>query len=216
MNTPHTTPTVHPAHLAVVEVDQSEAVQCQAEGCGHRVYRRIDVVSAEGRLRVLGSTCCERLFGFLAGNGATPRYGSGDGRRLTDDERRLLEENTQRLIEMLEAEHLAAERRAAEERAAREQAEAQAREALQERLAQTSAARRPPAPARPARPVEVFDEAEFRAAKIEAREMLRAQLGSSVDAVGWGGLIRMARQTSSFMGRSERRPAQRALSFSCC
>lgn len=38
--------------LAIVEVDKADRVVCQADGCGHSVYRRIHVVRHDGRLGV--------------------------------------------------------------------------------------------------------------------------------------------------------------------
>lgn len=90
--------------LAIVEVPKEQRVQCQAPGCGHGVYKRVHVVQDGAQITVLGSDCFSRLYqGLLS---TRPRYGSKDGRRLTDAERQLLIENTQRFIESLEAEHL--------------------------------------------------------------------------------------------------------------
>ena len=58
-------------------------------------------------LHVYGSGFFDKLFGSIASMG-TPRNGTGDGRRLTKDERRMLVDNTARLIERFEAEQLGA------------------------------------------------------------------------------------------------------------
>jgi hypothetical protein len=90
--------------LAIVEVDKTDCVTCQAEGCGHGVYKRIHVVRHHGKVSVYSSDCFDRLFGSLLPD-AKPRYGGGDGRQLTADERLLLVENTERLLAQFEAEH---------------------------------------------------------------------------------------------------------------
>jgi hypothetical protein len=109
--------------LTIVEVDKSDRVQCQAEGCGHSVYKRIHVVLVGLEFKVLGSECYQRLYGHADPAAATPQYGTGAGRLLTAEERRSLVENTARFIEALEAERLELERHAALEAARREQVE---------------------------------------------------------------------------------------------
>lgn len=84
--------------LAVVEVERADAVQCQHQGCNHRVYKRIHVVEDTGRLLVLGSTCFEKRFGSGEALGR-PSYGGDNGRRLSPEERQLLVDNTARFIE---------------------------------------------------------------------------------------------------------------------
>lgn len=76
--------------LAVVEVDKANRVICQAEGCGHGVYRRIHVVRHDdGTVGVYGSGCFGRLFGHLEDK--PPRYGTersrADRRRAADARR---------------------------------------------------------------------------------------------------------------------------------
>lgn len=53
----------------------------------------------------LASLRRSRMFGHLVEN--VPRYGSGEGRELTADERQMLAENTERLIAQFESEHQA-------------------------------------------------------------------------------------------------------------
>lgn len=98
--------------LAIVEVDKADRIQCQAEGCGHSVYKRIHVVLAGLEFKVLGSQCYERLYGHASSAGL-PQYGSGTSRVLTADERQVLVENTAAFIERLEAERMELERLAA-------------------------------------------------------------------------------------------------------
>ncbi len=107
--------------LTIVEVDKHDRVQCQAEGCGHSVYKRIHVVLAGLEFKVLGSQCYQRLYGHANPAAATPQYGSGTGRLLTAGERLVLGENTAKFIEALEAERVDLERLAALEAARRQQ-----------------------------------------------------------------------------------------------
>jgi len=102
------TPMPPPVLLAVVEVPHDERVRCAAEGCGHSVYRRVHLVRADGTTKVYGSDCFARLFGSTPTGQSLPSYGSGAGRPLTPDERELLQQNTERLIEQFEQEHQAA------------------------------------------------------------------------------------------------------------
>ncbi len=87
------------------------------------VYKRIHVVREDdGRIVVMGSTCfgeqySERKLG-------DPIYATGDSRPLTDEERRLLDENTEGLIALYEDEAEAARAKLLAERAAAEAAEA--------------------------------------------------------------------------------------------
>jgi hypothetical protein len=171
--------------LAIVEVDPADRVVCQAEGCGHSVYKRVHVVSSGGELHVYGSDCYAKLFG---GNPAMarPHYGSSDARVLTDAERALLAENTARLIEQFEAERQAElereamraaqrqrEEREAGERAAEQQAASECR-VEQSRLAAAEAA------------------AHSKAIEAEAKAYVREKYGVDPDAPGWRGLV-MAR-----------------------
>lgn len=144
-------------------------------GCGHGVYRRIHVVRHEdGQLGVYGSDCYERLFGHMARQ--APRYGSGEGRELTAEERLMLAENTERLISNFEAEHqafleqvrLRQEQQAKVERAAAERAE---------RLRAEAEKRRPPSPA------------EIASVEREAKAIVRQKFDVDPDAPGWRGLV---------------------------
>jgi hypothetical protein len=103
--------------LAVVEVDKADRIQCQAEGCGHSVYKRIHVVLAGLEFKVLGSQCYERLYGQATPAGQAPQYGTGTGRLLTPEERLVLMENTAAFIDALEAKRVELERCAALEAA---------------------------------------------------------------------------------------------------
>lgn len=108
--------------LSIVEVSHANRIRCQADGCGHSVFKRIHVVLDNGKFHVLGSQCFAKLYGGL-GAAAAPYYGGGDARPLTDDERAMLMENTARFIEQLESERIEKERVAAAFEAERQQAE---------------------------------------------------------------------------------------------
>ncbi len=91
--------------VAIVEVDKADRIICQAQGCGHGVYRRIHVVLVDKQFTLLGCDCFQRLYG-VGKKAYTPYYHWSDGRRLTDEERLQLVENTTEFIEQLEAERL--------------------------------------------------------------------------------------------------------------
>lgn len=95
-------PTDGPALLAVVEVPERLRVVCCNSGCGRSVYRAVHVVRENGQLLVLGSTCFERRYGH--GALGAPRYGGGQGRTLSAEEREMLANNTAALIARFEAE----------------------------------------------------------------------------------------------------------------
>lgn len=145
--------------LAIVEVDKADRIQCQAEGCGHSVYKRIHVVLAGLEFKVLGSQCYERLYGQASA--AAPQYGSGTGRLLTAEERLVLVENTAAFIEALEAERVEFERRAAAHAARQRKIE----------LAQAASRPAPPPVPKPERPQHIARDA--RSPLYEGGEMLR-------------------------------------------
>ena len=96
-----------PNLIAVIEVESTQAIRCQAPGCQHKVYRAIHILDMQGELKLYGSQCCKKLFGWVNGE-RTPTYSFGGG-RLTDEERALLEANTTGLLKMLEAKRRAAQ-----------------------------------------------------------------------------------------------------------
>ena len=175
-----------PELLEIVEVDPADRVVCQAEGCGHGVYRRIHVVRCEdSKVRVYGSDCFGRLFHGLIAD-ARPRYGTGDGRHLTDEERALLVSNTERLVAQFEVEHqvvveqqrLRDEHRQRVEQAAAEKAAAARRE---------SERRRPPTAA------------EIASVEREAKAYVREKYGVDPDLPGWRGLV--LQRASELLGK---------------
>jgi hypothetical protein len=91
-----------PVLLAIIEVDREERIRCQAPGCNHPVYKRIHVVHAGGAFTAVGSECYRRLCGTGRPQESRPRLGFVDWKKLNDEERRLLSENTRRFVEMLQ------------------------------------------------------------------------------------------------------------------
>lgn len=169
--------------LAIVEVSKEDRVQCQAPSCGHGVYKRIHVVQDQGRLTVLGSDCFARLYGGSIST--APRYGSGDGRRLTADERRLLQENTQRFIDALEAERLQVLQEYERLRAAR-QTDAQ-RGATEPRTSPAKPPHRLPFPTW-LKQLSPAQHSAFVLVRNQVRDEMRRN-GMNPDLAGWVGLV---------------------------
>jgi hypothetical protein len=88
---------MRPSLRAIVAVDERNKVQCQQPGCGHSLYAAIHVVEEGGTLLVLGSRCFEKRYGDPNALGAA-NYGGGTGRKLTDEEREMLQRNTRALL----------------------------------------------------------------------------------------------------------------------
>jgi len=89
--------------LTIVEVLPEDKVLCTQPGCGHSVWKAIHVVREGAELLVLGSTCFEKRYGSGGAIG-TPSYGGGSSRKLTQEERRLLVENTAAFMARIEDE----------------------------------------------------------------------------------------------------------------
>jgi len=156
--------------LAVVEVPRDARVRCLATGCNHPVYRRIHVVREDSAIRVYGSECFKRLFAGQPISSATPRYTSSEGRELTDEERRLLMVNTERLIQQLES---------------RYQAE------LARKAVSLAALPVPAASAQsvPPKPVARVSPAARQAAELQAKQIVGSTHGVNPDLPGWRGLV---------------------------
>lgn len=92
-----------PRLMAIVEVDKEERVYCAQPGCHHTVHKAIHVVKEGDKLLLLGSTCFQKRFGSLTALGKAQHWG-GNGKALTSEERALLAENTQALLDRFEAE----------------------------------------------------------------------------------------------------------------
>lgn len=88
--------------LTIVEVTKSKKVVCQHDTCGRSVYKRIHVIRVDRKIKVFGSECYKKLYGKIhASKKITPIYGSDTGILLSEDERKLLLENTEELLSQL-------------------------------------------------------------------------------------------------------------------
>ncbi len=90
--------------VAIVEVEKSDRIVCQAPGCGHGVYRRIHILLIDGVFTLLGSACFKKHQSSWNMESEYPLYHWGEGRRLTAEERARLIQNTTDFIEQLETE----------------------------------------------------------------------------------------------------------------
>ena len=157
--------------LAVVEVPRDDRVRCQAAGCNHSVFRRIHVVRENSIVRVYGSECFKNLFVGLPVAASMPRYTSSEGRRLSGDERQLLIENTERLVQQFESEY---------------QAEHARKAALAVvRSTPTQTAPSPPPP----QSATVVGAAARQAAEAHAKQIVRSKYGVDPELPGWRGLV---------------------------
>lgn len=155
--------------LAVVEVPSEDRVRCQSTGCNHPVFRRIHVVRENSVVRVYGSECFKKLFIGLPVASSIPQYTSSDGRHLTEEERQLLIENTERLIQQFESEYQA------------ELAHKAALEAARPAPTQTN-----PLPLQPttaARP------AVLHISEAQAKQIVRTKYNVDPELPGWRGLV---------------------------
>jgi len=156
--------------LAVVEVPRDDRVRCQSVGCNHSVFRRIHVVRENSTVRVYGSECFKKLFVGLPVASSTPQYTSSEGRRLTDEERQLLVENTERLIQQFESQYQA------------------------DLARKTVFVAVPPAPAKPtptlpAKAATFVSPTARQAAESQAKQIVRSTYGVNPDLPGWRGLV---------------------------
>ena len=172
-----------PQLLAVVEVLRDERVRCQAAGCNHPVFRRIHVVREGASISVYGSECFKKLFAELPVGSSSPRYGSVEGRHLTDDEGQLLIENTERLIQQFEAEYQAEVAHQAE------LADAQAAQSRQPSPVPLSSHRQPQLRAPPSAPLPQPSDAERRVAEAQAKQIVRAKYNVDPELPGWRGFV---------------------------
>ena len=179
--------------LTVVEIPQEKRVLCQAAGCGRGVYKRIHVVEDDGQLTVLGSDCFQRLYGHLDGDAVKPRYGSSDGRRLTEAERQMLLGNTQRFIEQLEAERLQQEQmkleRDATERRNAEQQQEIARQKLSRLKAEFERQKRRLPYDEWLEQLTPNQRQAFGIVRSQAREAIRAKYDINPDLPGFVGMV---------------------------
>ena len=79
--------------LAVIEIPKSKRILCQAEGCGHTVYKRVHIIKQNNVIGVYGSECAKKIFGTWL-KSETPSLTSISGVKLSDSDLDLLRENT--------------------------------------------------------------------------------------------------------------------------
>lgn len=173
--------------ITVLEVPKADRVLCQAQGCGHAVYKRIHVIHDDGAIKVVGSECFKRLYGDLPAAASTPRFGSSEGRLLSAEERDALVNNTAALVAMLETEHDDVERaRHVREGAVR----ATALRLQDERAVRGTTAFARPGAAMAGRPQPDLPAAEMAKLREQAKERLRAiHPGVDLDSPGYIGLV---------------------------
>lgn len=87
--------------LVRLEIDKSRRVQCQCRGCGKTVYADVHIVQwPDGEIACWGSRCFEREMG-IAGKKLQAVYSRVNGRKLTNEERDLLDANRETLIALI-------------------------------------------------------------------------------------------------------------------
>mgnify|MGYP000141463977 CR=1 FL=1 len=88
-----------PELLTIVEVDKQDRIFCGAEGCKKSVYKRIHVVRDSGRLLLLGEICF--LKRYADQKPLISASHSKSSKRLSKEERQMLLENTEALLQHL-------------------------------------------------------------------------------------------------------------------
>lgn len=91
--------------LAILRVPKEQRVRCQAPGCQHSVYQRIHVVRLAGSITIYGSTCFKIHFEGHSIGSSPPSYSTVTGKQLSDEERAMLDSNTELLLQQLANEH---------------------------------------------------------------------------------------------------------------
>ena len=69
--------------LAVIEIPKLKRILCQAEGCGHSVYKRVHIIKKNNQIEVYGSECAKKLFGTWLKR-ETPSFSSITGVKLSE------------------------------------------------------------------------------------------------------------------------------------
>jgi hypothetical protein len=182
--------------LEIIEVPFDNRVRCMANGCGHSVYKRVHIIRHNGALLIYGSDCFARKFSGQTVKTGRPQLTTSAGRILSSEERQLLINNTEQLIQQFEAERIAANE--SEERAAALELERAAakRAALIERAGavefQPKTKWVPPARLANSakRSLPKYSAAERASVEPEARQLLNARFPSiDFDKPGFNGLL---------------------------
>lgn len=89
--------------MAIVRVDKENRVYCRHEGCGRTIYAKIHIIQHHGKVTTVGSDCFSRHYQNIE---PRPTYSGTNGseRPLTEAERLLLIDNTEKLIAQFQAE----------------------------------------------------------------------------------------------------------------
>ena len=93
--------------LAIIEVEKDKKVLCCDPDCNKSVYKKVHVVRKDEEIIILGEKCFNSRFGHTSVKNS--KYTGSSARKLTDEERRLLVENTEILIQKLEKEYINAQ-----------------------------------------------------------------------------------------------------------
>ena len=88
--------------LAILSVEKNKSIRCQIDGCGRPVHRAIHVLKSNGEILLCGSGCYDKLCG---GKEVRPSYGSWGESVLTDEQRQVLLDNTEDLLQQLKAKY---------------------------------------------------------------------------------------------------------------
>lgn len=91
--------------LAILQVPENKRVRCQAPDCKRPICKSIHVVRLRGVVTVYGSRCFEIHFQGHPIASEVPYYSSVSGKKLSDEERALLDSNTELLLQRLAQEH---------------------------------------------------------------------------------------------------------------
>lgn len=104
----HSAPTDVPWFLAaIIEVPKEKRVRCQRQGCPKTVWKAVQmIVWADSRIECWGGDCFyEHLAKLATPEQLEPRWSAGSGgRKLTEDQRALLDINREELIKRIEEE----------------------------------------------------------------------------------------------------------------
>lgn len=88
----------------IVEVEHTDRIQCQCDGCGRIIYKGIHIIIfGSNKIECWGSTCYAKRLGKKHRK-IEPLYPSPGGRRLTEQQREWLRGNRDKLIAAFDAE----------------------------------------------------------------------------------------------------------------
>lgn len=88
--------------LAIIELPEDEKVRCQIDGCARPIYKKVHIVKVNEKYQVIGSKCFQKK--YMDSPIGVGVYTGTQPRKLSEEEQRMLTENTERLIRYLEEE----------------------------------------------------------------------------------------------------------------